>query len=74
MSALFHGVAVVLLYVGLPHLQRDNLSVDHVVVVELLTVDERRNLPKDVVKVESEDEPKSADISPVKVITRFVIE
>ena len=66
MSALFHGVAVVLLYVGLPHLQRDNISTDHVVVVELLTVDERRNLPKDVVKEESEDEPKSADISPVE--------
>ena len=66
MSAVFHGVAVILLYVGLPHLKRDNISTDHVVVVELLTVDERRNLPKDVVKEESEDEPKSADISPVE--------
>ena len=56
MSALFHGVAVTLLYLGLPHLKHDELFSERVVVVELFTIDERRNLPEYASVVEAKNE------------------
>ena len=44
LSALFHGIALGLLYVGVPHLDRDEAPVERIVIVELLTIDEERNL------------------------------
>ena len=61
MSALFHGVAVTLLYLGLPHLKHDELSSERVVVVELLTIDERRNLPEYASVVEAKKELREED-------------
>ncbi len=43
-SALFHGIALGLLYVGVPHLDRDEAPMERIVIVELLTIDEERNL------------------------------
>ena len=43
-SALFHGVVLGLLYVGLPHLNRDEAPMERIVIVELLTLNEERNL------------------------------
>ncbi len=47
-SAIVHGLAMVLLYIGLPHLSREEQVREQVVVVELVAVDENRNLPNEV--------------------------
>ena len=68
MSALFHGVAIALLYVGLPYLKDDQLLGERVVVVEMVTIDEVRNLPEDGLEVETEkeviEENKVAQMAP----------
>ena len=64
MSALFHGVALALLYLGLPHLKYDELSGERVVVVELFTVDERRNLPEHSSELEAKKELREEDRAP----------
>ena len=68
MSALFHGVAIALLYVGLPYLKDDRLLDERVVVVEMVTIDEVRNLPEHGSEVETEkeagEENKVAEMAP----------
>lgn len=64
MSALFHGVAFALLYLGLPHLKHDELSSERVIVVELLAVDERRNLPEHSSVLDARKELREEDRAP----------
>ena len=68
MSALFHGVAIALLYIGLPHLKDDELIGERVVLIEVVTVDEVRNLPETGSEVETEkvarEENKVAEMAP----------
>lgn len=67
-SALFHGIAVGLLYVGLPHLNRDEAPMERIVIVELLTLNEERNLreqvPEALVTREEQRPPEAAPPPP----------
>ena len=68
MSALFHGFAIALLYVGLPYLNDHPVLGERVVVVEMVTIDEVRNLPEHGSELEKEkdrrEESKVAEMIP----------